>query len=55
VDDSIREACHGYLYENCKPVQGKIPANILLSAFPHKAWERDEIKEYVFVIKVRNE
>ena len=30
VDDSIREACHEALYENCRPVQGKIPANILL-------------------------
>jgi CRISPR-associated protein Cmr2 len=30
VDQSVREACHEALFENCKPVDGKIPANILL-------------------------
>ncbi len=30
VDSSIREACHESLYKNCKPVNNKIPANILL-------------------------
>ncbi len=30
VDQSVREACHEALFENCKPVEGKVPANILL-------------------------
>lgn len=30
VDQSIREACHEALYTCCKPIDGKVPANILL-------------------------
>ena len=30
VDQSIRESCYEAIYTNCKPVQGKIPADILL-------------------------
>jgi hypothetical protein len=30
VDRSIREACHEALYRHCPPVDGKIPADILL-------------------------
>jgi hypothetical protein len=30
VDESVREACHEALYHHCHPVNGKIPADILL-------------------------
>lgn len=30
VDRSVREACHEALWKHCKPVYGKIPADILL-------------------------
>lgn len=30
IDQSVKDACHEALYAECKPVDGKIPANILL-------------------------
>lgn len=30
VDSAVREACHEALYRHCKPVNGKMPADILL-------------------------